>query len=180
MATRRPIHLVLAALAGMTLAIVGAAVALAVVVMLGGRSSSPDDPRNDVDADTARFTYGQRSVEVPLEACGRDGDVVVMAGRLGQVVIQVRADLGEGGRARTGVTADLGDDGILGAFGAGIPPGPAGTIVSVRAVGDALVVRGRWTTFDTDIQPVEPGSPAGDDVDTLVARCPPDEDSDVA
>jgi hypothetical protein len=180
MANRRPVQLVLAALAGVVVALVGAAIALAVVVMLGGRSSSPDDPRHGVEADTARFTYGDRSVEVPLVACGRDGDIVVMAGREGQVVIQVRADLGEGGRERTGVTADLGEDGIMGAFGADIPPGPAGTIVSVRTVGDGLVVEGRWTMFDTNIEPVEPGSPGNDHVDTLVARCPPDEDDDVA
>jgi hypothetical protein len=175
MANRRPVHLVLAALAGATVAVAGGAIALALVVLLGGRSSSPDDPRNGVDADTARFTYGERSVVVPLVACGRDGDVVIMAGRQGDVVIQVRADLGEGGRQRTGVTADLGDDGIRGAFGADIPPGPAGTIVSVRRVGDGLVVEGRWTAFDTNIEPVEPGSPGSDHVDTLVARCPPDE-----
>ena len=180
MANRRPVHLVLAALAGATVAAVGAAITLAVVVMLGGRSSSPDDPRNGVDADTARFTYGDRRVEVPLVACGRDGDVVVMAGRQGDIVIQVWADLGEGGRERTGVTADLGEDGIRGAFGADIPPGPAGTIVSVRTVGDGLVVKGRWTMFDTDIRPVEPGSPGDDHVDTLVARCPPDDENDVA
>jgi hypothetical protein len=178
MANRRPVQLVLAALLGVTVAAVGAAIALALVVMLGGRSSSPDDPRNGVDADTARFTYGDRSVEVPLVACGRDGDIVIMAGRRGPIVIQVWADLGEGGRDRTGVTADLGDDGIMGAFGPDIPPGPAGTIVSVRTVGDGLVVEGRWAMFDTSIEPVEPGSPGNDHVDTLVARCPPDGESD--
>jgi hypothetical protein len=178
MDTRRPVRLVLVALAGMTVALVGVAVALAVVVALVGRSSSPDDPRNGVDADTAKFTYGDGSVEVPLVACGRDGDIVIMAGRKGSIVVQVRADLSEGGRDRTGVTADLGEDGIMGAFGRDLPPGPAGTIVSVRRVGDGLVVRGRWTMFDTNIRPLEPGSPGNEHVDTLVARCPPDEEVD--
>jgi hypothetical protein len=176
--TPRPVRLVLAVLAGMVVALVGVAVTLAVVVALIGRSSSPDDPRNGVDADTAKFTYGDRSVEVPLVACGRDGDIVIMAGRRGSVVIQVRADLSEGGRDRTGVTADLGEAGIMGAFGPDLPPGPAGTIVSVRRVGDGLVVRGRWTMFDTNIEPIHPGSPGSDHVDTLVARCPPDEQVD--
>lgn len=175
MAKRR--SLVVGALAGATVAGVGAVLAVILLSLLGVRSSSPDDPRNGVEADTARFTYGQRSVVVPLVACGRDGDVVVMAGRQGAIVVQVRADVGEGGRARTGVTADLGpDDGILGAFGADIPPGPAGEILDVDVVGDGLVIRGRWTTFDENIRPVEPSAPPSDEVDTLVARCPAEDD----
>jgi hypothetical protein len=174
MASRR--SLVVGAVAGLAVAGVGAVLALAVVALLGLRSSSPNDPRSGVAADTARFTYGERSVVVPLVSCGRDGDIVIMAGRSGSVVVQVRADLGEGGRERTGVTADLGDDGILGAFGADIPPGPAGEIVDVDVVGDGLIVRGRWTAFDEHIRPLEPGSPGGDEVETLVARCPPQDD----
>lgn len=173
MAIRRRIELAVAVLAGLALLAIVAVVAVAALVDVTANSSN--DPRTGVDADTARFTYGGRSVEVPLEACGRDGDVVLMAGRAGSVVVQVWADLGEGGRESTGVTADLGDEGILGAFGADIPPGPAGEIVSVGTVGDGLVIEGRWTTFDENIQPTDPGDRGGE-IETLVARCPaPDE-----
>jgi hypothetical protein len=177
MTTRSPTGrgLVLAAVAGVVAAAVLAVVAVGVASLLGARSSSPDDPRSGLGAREARFTYGERSVEVPILSCGRDGDIVVMAGREGPVVLQVWADLGEGGRERTGVTVDLGEDGIVGAFGAGIPPGPAGEIVSVGTVGDGLVVEGRWTMFDESMRPIEPGSPAGGHVDRLVARCPPSE-----
>jgi len=69
--------------------LVGALVGLAFLSLLDVRSSSPDDPRNGLDADTARFTYGDRSVEVPLTACGREGDRVVAAGTIGGTVLQV-------------------------------------------------------------------------------------------
>ncbi|HEY8524838.1 MAG TPA: hypothetical protein VIL48_07750 [Acidimicrobiales bacterium] len=174
MANRR--SLVVAALAGAGVAVAGAALALAVVVALGFRSSSPTDPRNGVAADTARFTYGERRVDIPLLACAREGDVVIMAGREGSVVVQVRADVGEGGRDRTGVTVDLGDEGILGAFGPDLPPGPAGEIVDVEVVGDALIVSGRWTTFDENIRPLDRAPDEDADAESLIARCPADED----
>jgi hypothetical protein len=70
----------------------------------------------------------------------------------------------------------LGDDGIFGAFGPDAPPGPAGEIVSVDRVGDGLVVEGRWVTFDGDIRPT--GTvPPGAEVDSLVARCPPPDET---
>jgi hypothetical protein len=153
------------------LALAGAMVARS----LGGATLGPDDPRRGVEADTARFTYGGREVEVPLDACGREGDTVVMAGRQGSVVLQVGADVSVGGEVRTGVTVDLGADGILGAFGADVPPGPAGEIRRVSTVGDALVVDGSWVGFDDDLRPL-PGAGAGVD-GTLVARCPETDDS---
>ena len=164
------------ALAGVAGGLVLGVVALVGAGLLGLRSSSSDDPRNGVDADTARMTYGGgRTVEVPLDECGRDGDVVMMVGHRGPIVLQVWADLGPGGAERSGLTVDLGDDGIFGAFGADAPPGPAGEIVSVDRVGDGLVVEGRWVTFDGDIRPT--GTvPPGAEVESLVARCPPPDD----
>ena len=147
------------------------AVACAGALALWACGAGGDEPRDGLDADTARFTYGDRSVEVPLTACGREGDTVVLAGTTGRVVLQASADLGEGGFDRTGVTADLGDDGIFGAFGADMPQGPAGEITNVRAEGDRLVVEGRWTTFDGELRP-QP-TPAADQVEgRMVARCP--------
>jgi hypothetical protein len=145
-----------------------AAVGVAVATWLGGRPG--DDPRTGIEADSARFTYGDRSVEVDLASCGREGDVVIMAGRSDGVVLQVAADLGEGGAARTGVTADLGTAGTLGAFGAALDQGPAGEVASVDTVGDALVVEGEWAGLDPDTFAVLP-SPAPV-AGRLVARCP--------
>jgi hypothetical protein len=161
------------ALAGVAGGLVLGLAALAVAGLLGLRSSSSSDPRNGVDANTARMTYGGgRTVEVPLDECGRDGDVVLMVGHQGSIVLQVWADLGPGGEERTGLTVDLGDDGIFGAFGPDAPPGPAGEIVSVGRVGDGLVIEGRWVRFDGDIEPT--GTvPPGAEVDSLIARCPP-------
>ena len=87
-------------------------------------------------------------------------------------MVQAEVDLGEGGVARTGVTADLGgEDGILGAFGAEIDHGPAGEITDLRVEGDRVIVEGRWTRFDGDLNP-QP-TPADQRVDgRLVARCP--------
>src|SRR5690606_4049885 len=72
--------------------------ALAVVVaaaVAAGCSIGGDGPRDDLAADTARFTYGDRTVVVALTACGRDGDVVVLAGTSGGTVLQAEADLGD-------------------------------------------------------------------------------------
>jgi hypothetical protein len=97
-----------------------------------------------------------------------------MAGRQGAMVLQVAADLGDGGLTRTGVTADLGGDGTLGAFGAALPQGPVGELTDAHAEGDTLVVEGRWAVVDPDTQAVEsPSSPLVDG--RLVARCPPDD-----
>lgn len=163
------------ALAGLAGGLVLALVVLVVASVLGLGSGSSDDPRTGVDADTARMTYGGgRTVEVPLEECGRDGDVVIVVGRRGSIVLQVWADLGPGGEERTGVTVDLGDEGILGAFGSGAPPGPAGEIRSVERVGDGLVVEGRWVGFDGNIRPTGTVPPDAE-VESLVARCPPED-----
>jgi hypothetical protein len=135
-------------------------------------------PRDGLSADTARFTYGDRSVEVPLTACGREGDVVVLAGRSGAVVLQAQANLGDGGFDRTGVTADLGAEGIVGAFGAGMSHGPAGEITDVRVEGDRLIVEATWVPLDDELRPTS-APPSGGSDGRLVARCPDDE-GDVA
>jgi hypothetical protein len=123
-----------------------------------------------LEADTARFTWGSRSATVPLTDCGREGDLVVLAGTANGLVVQVAADLSEGGDARTGVTGDMGDDdGIWGAFGAELDQGPAGEITRVAADGDRLTVEGRWARFDGDLV-VDPDQPLIDG--KLVARCP--------
>jgi len=122
--------------------------------------------------DTARFTYGERAATVPLDECGRDGDVVFLAGTRDGLVIQAAADLGPGGTDRTGVTADLGaDDGIWGAFGADVAagPGPAGEITGVDVDGDVLTVEGRWARLDGDLRP-DPVQPPM--TGRLQARCP--------
>ncbi|HEX6421789.1 MAG TPA: hypothetical protein VFZ77_25015 [Acidimicrobiales bacterium] len=150
-------------------ATVGAAIALAV----GGACSR--GPRDGLEADEARFRFGERSATVPLTACGRDGDVVALAGAGGGVVLQAWADLGEGGTARTGVTADLGGEGILGAFGPGMHEGPAGEVAAVRVDGDRLVVEGTWVPLDDRLAPV-PGATAEAVEGDLVARCPAPED----
>ena len=141
------------------------------LVLAGCGSREGDAGRDGLAADTARFTYDARTAEVPLTACGLEGDVVVLAGAHGGIVVQAKVDVGEGGADRSGVTADLGDDGILGAFGAGIDPGPAGEITDVRVEGDRVIVEGRWARFDGDMNP----QPLAADqlVDgRFVARCP--------
>jgi hypothetical protein len=146
----------------------GVVVAVATVGACAGRDS---EPRDGLGPDTARFTYGERSVDVALTACGRDGDVVVLAGADGRTVLQVEGDVGEGGRDRTGVTADLGDDGIMGAFGADMELGPAGAIADVRVEGDRLVVEGTWVMLDDELSPR--ATPASGGIEgRLVARCP--------
>jgi hypothetical protein len=125
-------------------------------------------PRDGLAPNTARFSYGERSVELPLTACGRQGDVVVMGGGRGTDVLQVAADLGSGGRDRTGVTAQVGGDGIFGAFGPDVPHGPAGEITGVRVDGDRLIVDGRWVPMDANYVPTQPATIDG----KLVARCP--------
>lgn len=143
-----------------------------------GCSIGGDGPRDELAADTARFTYGDRTVVVSLTACGREGDVVVLAGTSGGTVLQAEADLGDGGADRTGVTADLADVGIVGAFGAGMEHGPAGEITEVRAEGDRLIVEGTWVAFDDQLtaQPAASGDLSG----RLVARCPETEDETAA
>ena len=154
------------------LTVVGAAVVVASSAGCGGRGGPP---RDGLAADTARFTYGDRTAEVPLTACGREDDVVVLAGTTGSLVVQAEADLGDGGVDRTGVTADLGGDGIMGAFGADMEHGPAGRISDVRVEGDRLIVEGTWVTFDDQL--VEQAPAAAEGVDgRLVARCPETDD----
>jgi hypothetical protein len=140
-----------------------------------GRNEAPSD---GLAPDTARFTYGGRQVEVPLTSCGRDPDrdVVLLAGRRGQVVVQAAADLGDEGFDRTGVTADLGAAGILGAFGAALDHGPAGEISDVRTDGDRLIVEGTWVSLDAELEATEEAS-AGVEGE-LRARCPADDDGD--
>jgi hypothetical protein len=132
--------------------------------------------REGIEPDTAQFTWGGRSATVPLDECGRDGDLVVMAGAAHGLVVQVGADLSDGGAARTGVTGDMGsDDGLWGAFGDELDEGPAGEITRVATEGDRLIVEGHWARLDGDLrprptQPLIPGE--------LVARCPhPDDES---
>ena len=132
-------------------------VAIALAASSGCGWGQGDEPTDGLAPDTARFTYGDRQVEVPLASCGRDEErnVVVLAGRRGAVVVQAAADLGDDGPARTGVTADLGTAGILGAFGPEVDHGPAGEISDVRVDGDRLIVDGTWVTLDTKLEPTE-------------------------
>lgn len=154
-------------------------VAVALTASCGCGWGQHDEPTDGLAPDTARFTYGNRQVEVPLASCGRDEDrnVVVLAGRRGTVVVQAAADLGEGGLARTGVTADLGTGAIIGAFGADLDHGPAGEIGDVRVDGDRLIVDGTWVSLDAELDPTEEAS-AGVEGE-LRARCPAD-DGDTA
>jgi hypothetical protein len=142
-------------------------------------SGGTQGPRDGLAPDTARFSYDARRAEVPLTECGREGDVVILAGARGAVVVQAVVDLGEGGIARSGVTADLGgEDGIWGAFGAEVEHGPAGEITDLRVEGDRVIVEGRWTRFDGDLNPLP--TPPDQLVDgRLVARCP-ETDSETA
>ena len=148
---------------------------VAVVLAVGAACGGSGGPRDGLEADTARFTYDSRTVEVPLTACGQDGDTVLMAGTQGAVVLQVEADVGDGGTARTGVTVDMGGGEIWGAFGTDMRRAAAGTISEVRAEGDRLIVEGTWAFLDGDLQP----TPAGPTAEgRLVARCPePDQNA---
>lgn len=144
---------------------------LVAAATVGACSGRDGEPRDGLGPDTARFTYGERSVDVALTACGRDGDVVVLAGTEGGTVLQAEGDVGGGGRDRTGVTADLGGDGIMGAFGADMELGPAGAITDVRVEGDRLVVEGTWVPLDDQLAPRGTATEGGID-GRLVARCP--------
>lgn len=146
----------------------GLVATLALAVTAGCGVGLHRAPQDGLAPDTARFSYGERSIEFPLAGCGRDGDVVIMGGGRGTDVLQVAADLASGGRDRTGVTAQVGGDGIFGAFGPDVAHGPAGQITSVRVDGDRLVVEGRWVAMDRDYVPTQPGTLDG----KLVARCP--------
>ena len=135
------------------------------------------EPRDGLGPDTARFVYGGRTVEVPLEACGRDGDVVTLGGTRGAVVLQAAADVSEGGTARTGVTVDLGQDEIWGAFGADMPRPPAGTVHEAKVEGDRLIVDATWVALDDQLAPV----PNGQTIEgRLTARCPEAGDNGVS
>jgi hypothetical protein len=156
-----------------------AALAAVALAASGGCTWGRNDrPSDGLAPDTVRFTYGGRQVEVPLTSCGRDPDrdVVLLAGRQGTVVVQAAADLGDEGLDRTGVTADLGGAGILGAFGAELDHGPAGEISDVRTDGDRLIVEGTWVSLDAELEPTEEAS-AGVEGE-LRARCPADDDGD--
>jgi hypothetical protein len=155
-----------------------ALVAITLAAASGCGWDRDNEPTDGLAPDTARFTYGDRQVEVPLASCGRDEDrnVVVLAGRRGAVVVQAAADLGDDGTVRTGVTADLGTAGILGAFGGELDHGPAGEISDVRVDGDRLIVDGTWVTLDSKLEATEEAS-AGVEGE-LRARCPADDGDD--
>jgi hypothetical protein len=141
----------------------------------GLRQSS--EPRDGLKPDTARFAYGDRQVDIPLVACGRDGDVVMLGGSRGTMVLQAAADVGEGGTARTGVTLDLGAGEIWGAFGSDMPRSPAGTVREAKVEGDRLVVDATWAALDDELAPV----PNGQTIEgRLTARCPEADDNNVA
>ena len=125
-------------------------------------------PRDGLAPNTARFSYGERSVEMPVSGCGRQGHVFVAGGGRGTDVLQVAADLGSGGLDRSGVTAQVGGDGIFGAFGPDAPHGPAGEITGVHVDGDRLTVDGRWVPMDKNYVPTQAATIDG----KLVVRCP--------
>ena len=155
-----------------TLRVIAGALAAVGLVLAGCGSRGDDANRDGLAPDTARFSYDARTAEVPLTACGQDGDVVVLAGAQGAIVVQARVDVGDGGADRSGVTADLGDeDGILGAFGEGLDPGPAGEITDVRVEGDRVIVEGRWARFDGELNP-QPAAPDQLVEGRMIARCP--------
>ena len=154
------------------LRIVGAALATAAAGC--GALGGDEAPRDGLAPDTARFTYGDRTVEIPLHACGQEDDTVLMAGARGATVLQVEADVGEGGLARTGVTVEMGAGEIWGAFGPDMQRPPAGTVREVRTEGDRLVVEATWAFHDGDLRATAPGQTTEG---RLVARCPePDDD----
>jgi hypothetical protein len=145
----------------------------AVLSLAGGCGVGPaSDPRDGLEPDTARFTYGDRSVVVALDACGRDGDVVLAAGASGAIVLQVAADLGDDGPERTALTGDVRGDGIFGAFGAEVLHGPVGEISRVAVEGDRLTVEGMWAILDEDLTTMTDETVDG----RVVVRCSdPDE-----
>lgn len=152
-----------------------ATLVVAAVGLPACRSGGDEVPDDGLAPDTARFTYGDRRVEVPLTACGRDGDIVVLAGVEGTTVVQAGVDLSSGGAERSGVTADLGAaGGILGAFGADAAHGPAGEIAGVRVAGDRVYVDGRWAHLDGDLD-VVPASADELVEGRMTARCPEDD-----
>ena len=141
----------------------------------GLRQSS--EPRDGLEPDTARFVYGGRTVDIPLVACGRDGDIVVLGGTRGSVVLQAAADVSDGGTARTGATLDLGAGEIWGAFGSDMPRSPAGTVREARVEGDRLIIDATWAALDGDLAAV----PGGQTIEgRLTARCPEADDNNVA
>jgi hypothetical protein len=136
-----------------------AAVAATVLAAAGCGLVGREPPRPDIAPNVARIDLDGRRTTVPLTACGREGDVVVLGGAEDGTVVLAQADLGDGGRDRTGVTLDLGGDagsgagGIWGAFGADMPDGPAGEITGVRVEGDLVVIEGTWVPLDGDLTP---------------------------
>lgn len=148
------------------------AATLALVALPACAWGTARPPRDGLAPNTARFTYGDRSIVVPLAACGRDGKVVLLAGRRGDDVLQAAADLGKDGDARTGVTADVAGDAVFGAFGPEIDHGPAGQIDDVRVVADRLIIEGRWAVMNEDYVPTRPGTVPG----KMTARCPQSKD----
>ncbi len=152
---------------------VAVAIGLAVGVVAWAGCGGGESKRDGLEEDTARFSWGQRSATIELTACGREDDVVVLGGAENGMVLQVAADLSDGGAARTGVTGDMGlDDGIWGAFGEELEQGPVGEITRVGTDGDRLVVEGRWAPFDPEAEDLVP-QPGGQSIDgEVVARCP--------
>jgi len=151
--------------------------AMMVVAAAGCGLRPGSEPRDGLKPDTARFAYGDRTVDVPLVACGRDGDVVTLGGTRGAVVLQAAADVSEGGTARTGATLDLGQGEIWGAFGADMPRPPAGTVHEAKVEGDRLIVDATWAALDDQMGPVS----GGQTIDgRLTARCPETDDNGVA
>lgn len=153
-----------------------AAVAIVLFAVTGCGWGAERPPRDGLAPNTARFTYGDRSIVVPLTACGRDGKVVLLAGRRGDDVLQAAADLGRDGDARTGVTADVAGDAVFGAFGADIDHRPAGRIDSVEVIADRLIIEGQWAVMDESYVPTQPSTLPG----KMTARCPASKDKELS
>lgn len=159
-----------------TVARLAAAVGLVLAALPACAWGAERPPRDGLKPNTARFTYGGRSIVVPLTACGRDGKVVILAGRRGGDILQAAADLGKDGDARTGVTAEIAGDAVFGAFGEKIDHGPAGTIDDVKAIADRLIIEGRWATMDQSYDVTQPGTLPG----KMTARCPQSKGKDLS
>jgi hypothetical protein len=153
-----------------------AAVAISLLALPACGWGAERPPRDGLAPNTARFTYGDRSIVVPLTACGRDGTVVLLAGRRGDDVLQAAADLGQDGDARTGVTADVAGDAVFGAFGADIDHGPAGQIDDVKVIADRLIIEGQWAVMDENYVPTQQSTLPG----KMTARCPRSKDKDLS